>query len=33
MGGPVGNDEQVVPMHGANKVIDFATVDEKEYNL
>lgn len=29
----IGNDEQVVPMHGANKVIDFTTVDENEYNL
>lgn len=29
--GPVGNDEQVVPMHGQDKYIDFHTVkDEKD---
>lgn len=27
----LGNDEVVVPMHGAEKEIDFNTVDESQY--
>jgi hypothetical protein len=28
----LGNDDMVVPMHGAEKEIDFNTVDESSYN-
>lgn len=30
---PAGNDEQVVPMHGKNKVIDFSQVDDSTYDM
>lgn len=28
-----GNDEQVVPMHGQNRVIDFSKVDDSNYDM
>lgn len=28
-----GNDEQIVPMHGQNRVIDFSKVDDTNYDM
>jgi hypothetical protein len=30
---PAGNDDQVVPAHGAGKIIDFNTADDNTFDM